>query len=177
MFPELATERLLLQRILPEDQPFIFKGLSHPQVIPHYGVNYKTLEETALQMLYYDQLLREQTGIWWKLVAKETFEKVGAIGYNNYSAQHHKCEVGYWLLPGYWGKGFVSEALQKVITYLFNEKNVHRIEALVEEGNQASCNVAARNGFKQEGLLRHYEWKDDRFISLYMYSLLAPEER
>jgi [ribosomal protein S5]-alanine N-acetyltransferase len=177
MFPELATERLLLQPILPEDQPFIFEGLSHPQVIPYYGVQYKTLEETALQMLYYNQIWQQQSGAWWKIVTKDTLEKAGAIGYNNYSVQNNKCEVGYWLLPKYWGNGLISEALQKMITYLFQKKGVHRIEALIEEGNQPSCSVAVRNGFKQEGLLRDYEWKNERYISLHIYSLLASDKR
>jgi ribosomal-protein-alanine N-acetyltransferase len=34
MFPELTTERFLLQQVVPEDQQFIFEGLSHPDIIP-----------------------------------------------------------------------------------------------------------------------------------------------
>lgn len=175
MFPELQTNRLLLQQILPQDQPFIFEGLSHPHVIPHYGVQYKTLEETAAQMQYYSRLWKDQSGAWWKIVDRWTFEKVGAIGYNNYNALHHKCEVGYWLLPQHWGNGFVSEALQRMIAYLFAEKQVHRIEALVEEGNRPSCRVAEKAGFTLEGILRDFEWKNDRFISLRLYSLLSSD--
>ena len=127
-------------------------------------------------MHYYNQLWWQQTGAWWKLVLKDTLENVGAIGYNNHSAQHQKCEVGYWLLPQYWGKGLVSEALQHMTAYLFREKKLHRIEALVEEENLASCRVATRAGFRLEGLLRDVEWKNDRFISLYMFSLLAMDK-
>lgn len=174
MFPELVTERFLLKEILPEDQPFIFEGLSHPQVIPYYGVQYKTLEETSAQMQFYSQLQKEGTGMWWKITDAWTFEKVGAIGFNNYNAQHHKCEIGYWLLPQHWGRGIVSEVLHRVVTYLFEEKKVHRIEALVEDENETSCRVALKAGFTFEGTLRDYEWKAGRYISLRMYSLLSP---
>jgi ribosomal-protein-alanine N-acetyltransferase len=175
MFPELSTKRLLLQQILPEDQPFIFKGLSHPNVIPYYGVQYKTLEETRVQMVYYGQLWRNGTGAWWKITDNKTADKLGAIGYNNYNAQHNKCEIGYWLLPQYWGRGIASEALQRLLGYLFDRIGLHRIEALVEVENLASGNVARNAGFTLEGVLRDYERKDDRYISLQVYSLLQPE--
>jgi ribosomal-protein-alanine N-acetyltransferase len=175
MFPELQTTRFLLRKIQPADQPFIFEGLSHPQVIPHYGVQYKTLEETTLQMQYYSRLSKEQTGTWWKIVDRATFEKVGAIGYNNFSVQHNKCEIGYWLLPPYWRKGIIAETLAAMLAYLFDIKKVNRIEALVEEGNTASCKVAQKAGFTLEGVLRDYERKDNRYISLRLYSLLAAD--
>jgi ribosomal-protein-alanine N-acetyltransferase len=175
MFPELHAKRFLLQQILPQDQPFIFEGLSHPQVIPYYGVQYKTLEETSAQMQYYSQLQKEGNGMWWKIVDRWTYEKVGAIGFNNYNAQHRKCEVGYWLLPQHWGNGIIPEVLPNVIAYLFEEKAVHRIEALVELENTASARVAEKAGFTREGILRECEIKNSRFISLILYSLLSTD--
>lgn len=175
MFPELTTSRFLLQEILPEDQPFIYEGLSNAQVIPFYGVQYKTLEETTAQMHYYSRLWRDGTGAWWKIVDRRTFEKVGAVGFNNYVLQHNKCEIGYWLLPQHWGKGIISEALQQIIVFLFNVWKVHRIEALVEVDNSNSCKVAQKAGFKYEGTLRDVELKNGRYISLRMYSLLATD--
>lgn len=177
MFPELQSERFLLQQILPDDQPFIFEGLSHPEVIPFYGVQYKTLEETRVQMVYYGQLWLSGKGTWWKLVDKTTFEKVGAIGFNDFDSVHLKCEIGYWLLPQFWGKGIITEVFKTVIQYLFTVKKVHRIEALIEVENKASCAVAERAGFVREGTLRDYEFKNGQFISLFLYSLLATDKR
>jgi [ribosomal protein S5]-alanine N-acetyltransferase len=175
MFPQLQTHRFLLQQILPEDQVFIFEGLSHPQVIPYYGVQYKTFSEAGLQMQYYGHLWKEQTGAWWKIVDRQTAEKLGAVGYNNYNALHHKCEIGYWLLPQHWHRGIISEALAQLLAYLFKEKKMHRIEALIEEGNNASCRVVEKAGFTCEGLLRDYEQKKDGYMNLHLYSLLATD--
>lgn len=77
------------------------------------------------------------------------------------------------MLPQYWGKGIVSEVLPRVIEYLFETKNLHRIEALLEAGNDSSCQVLRKVGFKLEGTLRDYEIKNGRFISLLLYSLLS----
>jgi len=46
MVPQLTTDRFFLQKIFPEDQQFIFEGLSHPDVIPFYGARYDSFEAT-----------------------------------------------------------------------------------------------------------------------------------
>jgi len=172
MFPELVTNRYILQQILPNDQQFIFEGLSDPEVIRYYGVSFHSLESTQEQMQFYDTLIREGTGTWWKIVDRKTGEKVGAIGFNNFQTKHKKAEIGYWLLPAYWGGGIFAEVLPVVIDYLQSELGVHRIEALIEEGNERSGRALKKAGFIHEGLLRDYEIKNGKFISLHMYALV-----
>ena len=173
MFPELHTKRFLLKRIVPEDQAFIFKGLSHPGVIPFYGVQYKTFEETNEQMKYYDGLLKEKTGIWWKIVDRDTADPLGACGMNYYNVIHEKAEIGYWLLPEYWKKGIMPEVMPVMIGHLFNHWKLHRLEAVIEDGNDTSIRLAEKLGFQFEGKLREAEIKNGKRISLLMYSLLA----
>lgn len=59
-FPELETTRFYLKQIVDADQPFIFEGLSHPQVIPFYGVRYYTLKATKVQMDFYENIWKEK---------------------------------------------------------------------------------------------------------------------
>lgn len=172
MFPQLNTRRLLLQQFLPEDQQFVFEALSHPEVVPYYGVRYASFEDTGRQMEFYRDLEANSTGTWWKLVDRATNAGVGAIGYNNYQSQHHKAEIGYWLLPRFRGSGLVQEALEAVIHYLFFTKGLHRLEALIETENGSSARVVERAGFVLEGTLRECEMKNGRYISLWLYSLL-----
>ncbi len=175
MFPELHTDRFLLQRILPEDQAFIFKGLSDPSVIPFYGVQYSSYEATKAQMDFYDLLWKEKTGCWWKIVDKQTSEPVGACGMNSYNSLHEKAEVGYWLLPGHWGKGIMQEALPVMIRYVFSNWKLHRLEAVIEQGNEYSIKLSEKLGFRYEGLLRESEIKQGKRISLLVYSLLSSD--
>lgn len=176
MFPFLSTERLLLQPIVPEDQPFIFEGLSHPDVIPFYGVRYSSLEETGRQMDWYAALLREGTGVPWKIVNRQSGCNMGVIAYYFYKPEHRKAEVGFWLLPQFWKKGFISEALSAVVAYCKNEKAMHRLEAFVEEGNEASGRVLEKAWFRHEGTMRDCELKNGKFISLLIFALLLENE-
>jgi [ribosomal protein S5]-alanine N-acetyltransferase len=173
MFPELASARYLLQQINPSDQQFIFEGLSDPQVIEFYGVSFSSFESTAQQMEFYDSLIREGSGTWWKVVDRQTGERTGAIGFNNYQPKHKKAEVGYWLLPSFWGKGIIGEVLPIVINYLRKQYNIHRIEALIEDGNDRSCKALEKAGFIHEGLQRDCEIKNGKYISLHVYALIT----
>ena len=172
MFNQVTTERLLLKQILAEDQQFIFEGLSHPEVIPFYGVRYASFEETKQQLDWYEKMLQEDTGIPWKMVNRVTGENIGVISVYSYQKQHNKAEVGFWLLPQYWNKGIAVEALRAVLDYWKRERNLHRLEAFVEEGNEASSRLLEKAGFLYEGKMRDCEIKNGRYISLKVYGLI-----
>ncbi len=175
MFPELHTTRFLLRQIKPTDQEFIYRGLSDPRVIPFYGVQYKSLEATSAQMEFYEKLWRERTGCWWKVLEKDSLVPVGACGINGYQPDHEKAELGYWLLPEYWQKGIMMEVLPVVIRYVFQNWKLHRLEAVIEEGNEPSRRLSEKLGFTFEGMLRESELKHGKRISLLMYSILSSD--
>lgn len=169
-FPILNTARLNLRQITEDDLENIFSGLSHPDVIKHYGVNYSSLDDTWEQLEWYAELERTHTGIWWGITLAETGKFCGAIGYNNLSREHKKAELGFWLLPDYWGRGYVSEALEEVLAYAFTKLQLHRIEAFVETENMSSQKALQKAHFQQEGILRDSEIKNGRFISVAVYA-------
>lgn len=171
-FPERTTERLLLRRIDPTDQNAVFQGLSDPAVIEFYGVSFSSFSATQEQMEWYEDLWQKKTGIWWAICDKKEQEFLGACGYYEYEQEHHRIEIGYWLLPKYWGKGYVQEALKEVIGYAFDELKVERIEAYVETGNNPSDKVLQKQGFLYEGTMRNCEFKNNKFISLRVFGLL-----
>ncbi|MGY6648414.1 GNAT family N-acetyltransferase [Wenyingzhuangia sp. IMCC45574] len=63
-FPILETERLILRQFSMEDLNHVFKGLSHPEVIKYYGINFTSLEKTKEQIQWFQQLEKEESGIW-----------------------------------------------------------------------------------------------------------------
>jgi len=173
MFPEFHTKRLALRRILPADQQKIFEGLSDPLVIKYYGVSYLTYEATGEQMNWYENLWISGTGAWWKICDLETSEFLGACGLNNLQKFHRKAELGFWLLPKYWGNGIVYEGMQEVLDFGFEVLNLHRIEAFVEVGNENSMKALLKRGFKHEGTMEDVELKNGKFISLHVFAKLS----
>lgn len=165
----------ILRKIRFEDIDKIFAGLSHPDVIAHYGVSYGSLEATNEQMIWYERILAERTGIWWGIAKRENNELVGACGLNDWLPAHRKIDLGYWLLPAYWGRGIMRRALPPILRHAFTEMNIHRIHADVEPENLASAKLLRKLGFVHEGTLRDVECKSDAYVSLMQFSLIETD--
>lgn len=172
-FPTLKTNRLLLRQFTDADLPLVFKGLSHPAVIRYYGVCYDSLEATKTQLQFFADLEANKTGIWWAVCAVDNGAFLGAGGFSSWSHVHQKAEIGFWLLPEYWGKGIMTEAMRAICNYGFAVMDLHRIEAFVETENFNCKKALAKLNFQQEGTLRECEVKNGNFISLDIYAQLA----
>lgn len=176
IFPELRTHRFLLRQIVAADAPTIFKGLSDPRVIAHYGVSYESLEATRRQMAWFEQIYAEDSGIWWGICEPHNrTHLMGATGLNNVSQAHRRGELGYWLLPEYWGRGIAQECVVALLAYAFDTMALHRIGAEVESDNHRSLKLLEQLGFQCEGIRRDYELKQGTFVSLKDYSLLSTD--
>jgi ribosomal-protein-alanine N-acetyltransferase len=168
----LRTTRLLLRPFVESDLNHVFKGLSLPEVVRYYGVNYQTLEDTRRQMEFFADLEQNGTGRWWAVCSPDNNTFYGAGGLNGLVAEHKKAEIGFWLLPAYWGMGFMNEALQRICAYGFEVLTLHRLEAFVESENTNCIHAVKKLGFRHEGTMRECEIKDGKWISLDIFSLL-----
>ena len=143
----MKTDRLLLRRFNEDDLENVFKGLSHPDIIPYYGVRYDSLEATKAQMTFFDDLEKNETGFWWAICSLDNTVFYGAGGLNSLSKEHKKAEIGFWLLPEYWGKGYATETSKAVLEYAFNEMKLDKVFAYADVENGASNHVLRKLGF------------------------------
>ena len=98
----------------------------------------------------------------------------GAIDLHNLSAEHRRCEIGYWLDKNYTGKGIASRCTAKIAEYAFNEIDMHRVIIQAATQNKASCAVAERLEFAFEGTLRDNELLDGKYYDTNVYAKLNP---
>lgn len=82
--------------------------------------------------------------------------------------------VGYAMDEIYVGKGIVSEAVELVVQFAFEQIGLHRVEAYVSTENSASIRVLEKSGFQQEGLLRKLLYINGQWVDHYMYARLEP---
>lgn len=169
-FPRIETERLILRQFDQSDLNNVFRGLSDPEVIRYYGVSFKTLEATKEQMQWFADLEKKGTGIWWAVCKKSDGAFVGGGGLNDLSKEHRKAEIGFWLLPEFWGKGIMKEAMAAIFDYSFTTLNLHRIEGFVESDNVKCKRAVEKVGFIYEGTMRECEVKNEQFVSVDIYA-------
>ncbi|MEZ4818537.1 MAG: GNAT family N-acetyltransferase [Bdellovibrionota bacterium] len=81
------------------------------------------------------------------------------------------CRVGYKLAQTHQGSGYMFEALQSVIRYVFQTLHLHRIEANYIPSNARSGKLLERLGFTKHGIAPQYlhiagKWQDHMLTSL-----------
>jgi [ribosomal protein S5]-alanine N-acetyltransferase len=169
-FPVFKTSRILLRQFMEADLDNVFLGLSHPDVTKYYGVRYESREATKMQLSWFDELERSGTGIWWAVCSPDNQLFFGAGGLNGLSKEHKKAEIGFWMLPGFWGKGIMREAFPFIVDYGFNTLGLHRIEGLVETENVNCKRSMDKLDFVHEGTMMECEIKNGKWISLDIYA-------
>jgi [ribosomal protein S5]-alanine N-acetyltransferase len=75
------------------------------------------------------------------------------------------------------GRGFVTEAVQLLVDYLFGSKKEHRIHLVIVVENGASRRIAEKCGFVLEGTVRGAFYNDGRNQDVLLYSLLRTDPR
>ena len=71
-----------------------------------------------------------------------------AMGVTGCGMSEGRAEVGYLLLPEFYGQGFGTESLQALIQWALATQGISRFKALVTEGNVASERLLQKIGFQ-----------------------------
>src|SRR5215212_5513645 len=88
-------------------------------------------------------------------------------------------ELGYFVDQAHEGQGFVTEAVQAVLPFVFGPLEAHRLRLRCSDTNQRSYHVAERCGFTREGHLRQVDlrirYEDGGYGGAFIYGLLREE--
>ena len=85
-------------------------------------------------------------------------------------------EIGYFIARSFEGNGFVTEAVKRCITFLFDDVKAKKIEIHYNANNIKSGKVAESAGFTKEGQIRRSaKLKDGSVVDRVYYGLL-PED-
>ncbi|KIA89074.1 GNAT family N-acetyltransferase [Kaistella jeonii] len=72
---------------------------------------------------------------------------LGTICLWKFSEDRKTAELGYELLPEYHGKGIMSEAVNFILNYGFNDLNLNKIEAFTNKNNLNSIKLLQKSKF------------------------------
>ena len=168
----IETSRLLLRPVAKSDQQLVYEGFSHPNVTRYFDITYATFDDTHAQMEWYFNNREQGSGYAWVVCNKNTGETMGVFSIYYIEPKHRRAELGYWLLPPYWNKGYAFEGIKAILNYASLQLHLHRVSAEVEPDNQASIILLQKLGFERDGILRDFEWKNGAFQSLEVWSIL-----
>lgn len=173
-FPVLETERLMLKAISMDFAEDIFRQRSKKEVMQYIARPLLQSKIEAQDLVKnYEFLYEQRITISWALVLKEGSRMIGTVGFPRVNKENYRGEVGYSLDPDYWYKGYMNEALKKVLAFGFEELNFHSIEAMIHPDNKSSSNLVLKHGFVKEAHFKQYTYFNGEFLDVEVYSLLS----
>lgn len=175
-FPVIGTPRLVLRQLSGDDTPSLHTVWSDPTVLEFMVLDpFETHEETLAMIDLLKNLHEAGEGIRWIVTMASDGSVMGTCGFHNWKKEHFRAEIGYEMGKGFWGKGYMKEALAAILDYGFSVMGLNRIEAFVTDGNGRSLGLLKKLGFKAEGLLRNYEWARGKFQDQWVCSVLRSQ--
>jgi ribosomal-protein-alanine N-acetyltransferase len=108
---------------------------------------------------------------------RTTKEYIGEIGYTAVKATPFgkMVDMGYFIKEKYWGKGYTTEALKRIIEYAFEDGDVYRISAGCIKENKGSERVMVKCGMVKEAEYKEYQLHENKLKDRVEYRLLKHE--
>ncbi len=176
-FPVLQTARLLIRQLNKEDAPSLFLLRSDPRVLQHIGREpAKNVEEVEKFIEKINASAIANEAILWGIATQaEPGKIIGTICYWQMEPENYRAEIGYALVPGHWGKGYMGEAIRSVLHYGFDTLQLNCVVGMVNPDNIASWKALEKAGFKKDGRLRQTIFFGGKFYDSLVYSFLKNE--
>lgn len=103
-------------------------------------------------------------------------ELCGLVGFVTTDNVNHRTEIGYWLIPGYQGRGVMTRCVRHLCRWAVRERGMNRIQIRCAAGNHPSNAIPRRLGFTLEGTEREGELlADGKYTDIRVYSILKAE--
>lgn len=96
----------------------------------------------------------------------------GMIDLHNINRSSKRAEVGYWLSEKFEGYGIMTQSVDIIEKYSFNELKLHKLQIRVHPENYKSASVPQRLGYFKEATLIEHEILNDEYIDLDIYTKL-----
>ena len=97
---------------------------------------------------------------------------VGSIGiYPQNDIRRKNAEIGYWLGEAYWNKGIMTNTVQAMVYYAFDNFDFTRLFARVMSMNHSSCRVLEKAGFTLEATIPKSLYKNNAFYDELLFGI------
>ena len=176
----LETARLRIRDHIPGDLPTHHLLLTDEQVM-YYLQDIKTATQEESARNLEDAMCEigdeRRSRFFFRIEDKQTAAHIGEIGYtvSTWTPLGSIAEVGYFIHPAHWGKGYVAEALRAVMDFAFSQGGVFRMTAGCIKENEGSERVMRSCGMTKEGEFKLCTLHDGKLKDRVAYRMLRDE--
>ncbi|MCH3884803.1 GNAT family N-acetyltransferase [Tenacibaculum aquimarinum] len=166
-FPVLKTERLILRQSNLDDAATFLELRSNSIINTYIEREIPTKISQAEDFI--NKITQEEIdekSITWLITLKENNTAIGSICIWNINHDNKYGEVGYSLLPEFFKKGFMSEAMETVLNFGFTKMNLKTIEAYTHKNNIASITLLEKYNFVFQPERKDDDVEDNRIYKI-----------
>jgi len=160
----IETPRLILRDMLPSDAEGMFELDSNPEVLKYLGGKTMKNMDEAHELISFIRRQYDDHGIGrWAAIEKASGDFIGWGGLKFITTvennRTHFHDVGYRLIPRYWGKGYATESARSALAYAFTTMNLNEVVGTCHQDNKASRHALEKSGLR---FVEQYMWKELR---------------
>lgn len=173
----IETDRLVLRRSVREDAAWMFRNWASDPEVTKY-LTWPTHDRPEVSQWVVDSWISEYgepNFYQWMIVPKALGQPIGSISVVRQNENTDEAEIGYCIGKNWWHQGYVSEAVQAVIDFLFREVGVNRISARHDPNNPHSGGVMRKCGMQYEGTLRAADRNNQGICDAAHYAILRKD--
>ncbi|MCX5792614.1 MAG: GNAT family protein [Elusimicrobia bacterium] len=173
---QLETERLLLRTVREEDVPAIYAYRSRADV-GKYQTRYRRLADARRLIKRVRGIALNTPNTWHQLavIEKSGGGLIGDLGIHFTGKENRQAEIAYTIAPEYQGKGYATEAVLRMMGFLFGKLRKHRLVATADPRNKSSIKLMERVGMRREAYFRKSFWTGTEWTDDVLYALLKEE--
>jgi len=171
---EFKSEKLLFRKLTLLDVDDIYEYTSDDKCAKHLSWDPHKNKKQPIEFInntlsdYKINNLRYT----WGIELKEEKKLIGVISIFNISYKSKRVEVSYILNPLFQGKGYMTEALNSIIYFIFHDIGFIRVQAKCTVGNISSEKLMKKVNMQREGVLRKYWYFKNEFKNVLLYSII-----
>lgn len=180
MAVRLETERLSLRDYVPGDLDAYFR-LKNDRETMYYlqDIQLSSREEAEREFaeVLADAASPDRRFYFLHMEERATGEQVGSIGYTVRKAAPpgKLVDAGYFSYPKFWNRGYMTEALRRLLAFAFEEDGVWRFSTGCLTENRGSERVMQKCGLIKEAEKPDWTWHGGKLKTRAEYRLLKSE--
>lgn len=172
----IKTKNLSLRIFTIKDiTPEYVKALNSKEVVGLTESRYRKWDSRSVRDYVEEKGNKTNCSLILGIFLKGGGKHIGNIRLHSFSAYNKRVEVGFLIWDhNEWGKGYITEALTSLFSYIFNSLNLHKIIIEYYSLNKATEKVTRNLGFRTEAVLKDHFLVDGKYIDAVRVAKINP---
>jgi len=173
----ILTKRLEIRNLASKHLKYFHAYRSNPEVTKYQGFDVMNKEECANFIESQRDKLFGRPGEWvqYGVINRASNILLGDCAIKLQKDDPRIAEIGITISQSHHQKGYAREALMGILSFLFDQNNIHRVQEIVDTENLASIKLLESIGFRKEGHFIENIFFNGKWGSEYQYAMLNRE--